>query len=60
MALAMHISPSISISDGIDDNARRHAIRMARLIQKDPIVHHLNAQVVAAFYDIQSGQVEWL
>ena len=60
MALAMHISPSISTSDGIDDNARRHAIRMAKLILKDPIVHHLNTQVIAAFYNIQSGQVEWL
>lgn len=60
MALAKHIKPSIDTSCCIDDNARRHAQRMVKLIQKDPIVKHMNAQVVAAFYDIHSGQVEWL
>ena len=60
MALAKHIKPSIDTSVGIDDNARRHAMRMAKLIQGDPVVHHLHAQVTAAFYDIRSGIVEWL
>ena len=60
MAIAKRIKPSINTSDGIDDNARRHAKRMAKLIQGDPVVHHLHAQVMAAFYDIQSGKVEWL
>ena len=60
MAIARRIRPSINTADGIDDNARRHATRMAKLIQRDPIVKHLNAQVVSAFYDLQSGQVEWL
>ena len=60
MAIARRIKPSINTSVGIDDNARRHAKRMAKLIQGDPIVHHLHAQVTAAFYDIQSGKVEWL
>ena len=60
MAIARRIRPSIDTSCCIDDNARRHATRMARLIQHDPIVKHLNAQVVSAFYDLQSGKVEWL
>ena len=60
MAIARRIKPSINTSDGIDDNARRHAKRMAKLIQVDPVVHHLHAQVMAAFYDIQRGKVEWL
>jgi len=60
MALAKHIRPSIDTSCCIDDNARRHAKRMAKLIQGDPVVHHLHTQVTAAFYDIQSGKVEWL
>ena len=60
MAIARRIKPSIDTSCCIDDNARRHAKRMAKLIQGDPVVHHLNVQVTAAFYDIQSGQVEWL
>ena len=60
MALAKHIKPSIDTSCCIDDNARRHAKRMAKLIQGDPVVHHVHAQVTAAFYDIQSGIVEWL
>ena len=60
MAIARRIKPSINTSGSIDDNARRHATRMARLIQHDPIVKHLNAQVVSAFYDLQSGKVEWL
>ena len=60
MAIARRIKPSINTADGIDDNARRHAQRMASFIQKDPIVKHMNAQVVSAFYDLQSGKVEWL
>ena len=60
MAIARRIKPSINTTDGIDDNARRHAKRMAKLIQGDPVVHHVEAKVVAAFYDIQSGKVEWL
>lgn len=60
MALAKHIKPSIDTSCCIDDNARRHAQRMVKVIQKDPIVKHMNAQVTAAFYDIRSGKVEWL
>ena len=60
MSIARRIKPSINTSCCIDDNARRHAKRMAKFIQGDPIIHHLNAQVTAAFYDIQSGKVEWL
>ena len=60
MAIARRIKPSINTADGIDDNARRHATRMTRFIQRDPIVKHLNAQVMSAFYDLQSGKVEWL
>ena len=58
--LAKRIKPSISTSCCIDDNARRHARRMAKLIEEDEIVHHVGAKVVAAFYDLQSGKVEWL
>lgn len=58
--LAKRIKPSVSTNCCIDDNARRHAQRMAQLIEKDEIVHHIGAKVVAAFYDLQSGQVEWL
>ena len=60
MAIARRIRPSINTADGIDDNARRHATRMAKLIQRDPIVKHLNAQVVSAFYNIGNGKVECL
>jgi carbonic anhydrase len=60
MAIARRIKPSINTAEGIDDNSRRHAARIARWIQLDPIVKHLNAQVVSAFYDLQSGKVEWL
>ena len=60
MAIARRIKPSINTSCCIDDNARRHARRMAQLIEEDDIVHHIGAKVVAAFYDLQSGQVEWL
>ena len=60
LAIVKRIKPSIDATCCIDDNARRHAQRMAKLIQKDPIVKHMNAQVVAAFYDIHSGRVEWL
>ena len=60
MAIARRIKPSINTSDDIDDNARHHARRMAQLIEEDEIVHHVGAEVVAAFYDLQSGKVEWL
>ena len=58
--LAKRIKPSIETGCCIDDNARRHAQRMAQLIEEDEIVHHVGAKVVAAFYDLQSGKVEWL
>ena len=58
--LAKRIKPSISMNCCIDDNARRHAQRMAQLIEEDEIVHHVGAKVVAAFYDLHNGKVEWL
>jgi carbonic anhydrase len=58
--IAKHIRPSISSDCCIYDNARRHAERMAQLIRENPIVDHLNVKVVAAFYDIASGVVEWM
>ena len=54
------IRPSISTDCCVNDNARRHAERMARLIEGDPIVKHLKVKVTAAFYDIASGVVEWM
>lgn len=57
--LALRIRPAISNECCIDDNARRHADRMAQLISENPIVEHLKVCVKAAFYDIQSGVVEW-
>ena len=58
--LAKRIKPAISTSCRIDDNALRHARRMAQLIEINDIVKHVNAHVVSAFYDICSGKVEWL
>jgi carbonic anhydrase len=58
--LAKRIKPSISTNCCIDDNARRHAKRMAQLIEEDEIVHHIGAKVVAAFYALPTGKVEWL
>ena len=58
--IAKRIKHSINPSCCIDDNARRHAKRMAQLIEEDEIVHHVGAKVVAAFYNLESGKVEWL
>ena len=58
--LAKRIQPAISTSCRIDDNSRRHARRMAQLIEINDIVKHVGARVVSAFYDIRSGKVEWL
>ena len=58
--IAKRIKPSIETNCCIDDNAKRHARKMAQLIEEDEIVHHVGAKVVAAFYDLQSGKVEWL
>ena len=58
--LAKRIKPSINLGCCIDDNASRHARKMAQLIEEDEIVHHVGANVIAAFYNIQSGKVEWL
>ena len=58
--LAKRIKPSVSPNCCIDDNACRHAKRMAQLIEEDEIIHHVEANVIAAFYDLQSGKVEWL
>ena len=58
--IVKHIKPSISTDCCVNDNARRHAECMARRIEGDPIVKHLKAKVVSAFYDIASGVVEWM
>ena len=58
--LAERIRPSLVSDRCVDDNARHHAQRMAQLIAENPIVKHEKAQVVAAFYDLKSGVVEWL
>ena len=58
--IAKHIRPSISSDCCINDNARRHAERMAQVIRENTIVEHLKVKVVAAFYDIASGVVEWM
>ncbi len=58
--LTKRIKPSINKSCCIDDNAKQHAKRMAQMIEDDEIVHHVGAKVIAAFYDLQSGKVEWL
>ena len=58
--LAKRIKPSINKNCCIDDNARSHAKRMAQLIEDDEIVHHVGAKVIAAFYNLKSGKVEWL
>lgn len=58
--IAERIRPSLAASCQIDDNARRHAKRMAQVIAGNEIVRHEKAQVVAAFYDIRSGVVEWI
>lgn len=58
--IAKRIKPSLNAGCCIDDNAKRHAKRMAQLIEEDDIVHHTGAQVMAAFYDLRSGKVEWL
>lgn len=55
--IAERIRPSLNEACHIDDNARRHAQRMAQLISGNPIVQHEKAQVIAAFYDIKSGEV---
>ena len=57
--IAKRIRPSIDEGCCVNDNARRHAERMAQLIKNDPIVEHMKTKVVAAFYDIASGMVEW-
>lgn len=58
--IAKRIRPSISSECCINDNARRHAERMAQLIRENPIVEHLKVTVMAAFYDLASGVVEWM
>ena len=58
--IAKRIRPSISTECCVNDNARRHAERMAQLIRENPIVEHLKVTLVAAFYDIASGVVEWM
>ena len=58
--LAKRIKPSINTNYCTDDNAKQHAKRMTKLIEEDEIVHHVGAKVVAAFYNLESGKVEWL
>lgn len=59
-ALTKRIKPAISPDCCIDDNARRHAQQTAQLLKNDSIVSHLHAVVMAAFYDIKTGEVFFL
>ena len=59
-AIVRRIRQSVGEAGSIDDHARRHAQRMAGLIEENPIVRHEKAEVVPAFYDIRSGVVEWM
>ena len=59
-SIAERIRPSLQSACCIDDNARRHAQRMAQLIAENEIVKHEKTQVLAAFYDVRSGVVDWM
>ena len=59
-SIVQRIKPSMEVAHRIDDIARRHAQRTAHLIESDEAVQHLNVKVLPAFYDLESGRVEWL
>ncbi len=56
-ALAKRIRPSISTTCSIDENALRHARRMAQEIADNPVVQHLGVRVVVGMGEVGSG--EW-
>lgn len=54
------IVPSINGETVVNKVAAASAKEMARQVAEDHILQHLGTKVVAALYDIQSGEVEWL
>ena len=58
-AIVKKIQPSVCGKHDVNEVAKINAKAMADEIAADEIIKHLGTKVVAAVYDIASGQVEW-
>ena len=58
--IAARIRPSVSEGLSIDQVAHCHVRKMAAQIADDPLLRELGTTVVAAFFDIARGTVEFL
>ncbi len=58
--LAKKIVPSVGSETSVNKAAAAHAKKMAQKIAGDEILKHLHTRVIAAIYDIVSGEVAWL
>ena len=54
------IQPSVGSSKKVNDVAKKNAKAMAKMIKEDEIIKHCKTKVVAAVYDIETGEVNWL
>ena len=58
-AIVKKIHPSVGSGKAVNEVAKINAKAMAEQIAADEIIKHLGTKVIAAVYDITSGEVEW-
>jgi len=54
------INPAVKKGGDLDKVIHNHVEIMVEKVKSDVIVRHLGVKVVGAYYDIHSGEVEWL
>ena len=57
--IVKRIAPSVVPDKTVNEVAKINAEAMAEQIRADEIIQHLGTKVVAAVYDITSGEVSW-
>ena len=57
-AIAAKIKPSVG-GEAVNEVAKKNARAMAAQISADEIIKHLGTKVMAAIYDIGTGEVSW-
>jgi len=55
-----HIKPAVDKGGDIDKVVHSNVEVMVEKVKSDEVVRHLGVKVVGAYYDIHSGEVQWL
>ncbi|MDD6057051.1 MAG: carbonic anhydrase [Clostridiales bacterium] len=59
-SIVNRIAPSVNKGNGVDEVIHVHAKAMADQVRENEIIKHVGTKVVAAYYDITTGEVSWM